>query len=96
MPVRKKHLSSNFSGAVGKAVVIKQYATKTVITAYPNMSAVTPSASQQNRRSIFAEAVSYACSVKNDPVLKTAFEANIPKDVSVYRAALSEYLLLHK
>ena len=95
MPVRKKHLSPNFSGAINKTVVVKQYATKAVITAYPNMSAVTPSTSQQNRRSIFAQAVSYACRVKNDPALKTAFEAKIPKGVSVYWGALSEYLLLH-
>lgn len=76
--------------------MVKQYATKTVITPYPNMSAVTASPSQQNRRSIFAEAVLYASRVKKDPVLRAAFEARIPKGVSVYRAALSEYLLLHK
>jgi hypothetical protein len=96
MPIREKHLSPGFRGAINKTVVVKQYATKTVITPYPDMSAVTASASQQNRRSIFAEAVSYASSVKKDPVLRAAFEAKIPKGVSVYRAALSEYLLLHK
>lgn len=96
MPVRKKHLSPTFSGAIDKTIVVKQYATKTVITAYPDMSKVQPSPGQKYRRTVFTEAVAYAKQINNDPQLRAAYAARIPKGKSVFHAALSHYLQMKK
>jgi hypothetical protein len=79
-------------GAFAKTVVIKQYAGKTVITAYPDLTNVQPSAKQRSKRSAFAEAVRYAQQVNNDPHQKAAFQAQYGSGRSVYHAALSQYL----
>jgi hypothetical protein len=94
--LRKKHLLQQFSGAIGKTIVVKQYATKTVITAYPDMSKVVPSAKQQAWKSVFAEAVAYAKNINNDPVQKSKYAARLAKGKSVYHAAVSEYLSTRK
>jgi hypothetical protein len=94
--LRKKHITEHFSGAIGKTVVVKQYATKTVITAYPDMSKVMASAKQQYCKFLFKEAVAYAQSILNDPAQKAAYAAKLPAGRSVYHAALSEYLSARK
>lgn len=38
---------SQLSGHIGKKVVVKQYANKTIVTAYPNMSNIKPSKKQK-------------------------------------------------
>jgi hypothetical protein len=94
--LRKNHIAEHFSGAIGKTVVVKQYATKTVITAYPNMSKVVPSAKQKAWKSVFKEAVAYARDILADPVQKAAYAAKLPAERSVYHAALSAYLSMRK
>jgi hypothetical protein len=79
-------------GAFAKTVVIKQYAGKTVITAYPDMTNVQPSAKQRSKRSPFAEAVRYAQQVNNDPHRKAAFLEQYGNGRPVFHAALSQYL----
>ncbi len=82
-----------FKGAIGKTVVVKQYANKTVITAYPDMSKVISSPKQKAWKSVFTEAVAYARGINNDPVQKAAYAARLSDGKSVYHAALAEYLL---
>lgn len=88
-------LLAGFSGAIGKQFVVKQYNGKTVITAYPDMSRVKPSANQQMRRNVFAEAVAYAQAINNNPAKKAAYQKKLMKGQTVYRAAIAEYMRKH-
>jgi hypothetical protein len=90
--IHKRALQPGFSGAIAKTIVVKQYADKTVITAYPDMSGIIPSPEQVTRRAAFAKAVAWAQSINNDPVQKAAWAARIGKGRSVYHAALAGYL----
>lgn len=85
-------LASGLSGHIGKQLVFKRYAHKTVVTRYPDMSRVKPSAMQKEKRKVFAEAVAYAKAINNDPVRKAAYLAKVPKGKTVYQFALKEYL----
>jgi hypothetical protein len=55
------------SGQLGKQLVFKQYGDKTVVTQYPDMSRIKPSALQKQKRSIFKDAVAYAKNITHDP-----------------------------
>ena len=90
--ISDKHLSPGFRGAIAKTVVIKQYADKTVLTAYPDMRNIEPGIKQQQNRQAFAEAVAYAIGINNDPVQKAVFASRLPASTSVYHAALRYYL----
>lgn len=88
-------LLAGFSGAIGKQIVVKQYNGKTVITAYPDMSGVKPSANQKMRRSVFADAVAHAKEINNNPAKKAAYKKKLKKGQTVYRAAISQYMKEH-
>jgi len=80
------------SGALGKTIVFKQFRGKTIISRYPDMSRVKPSAEQKARRSRFREAVAYAKEVCINPELKAAFQRKARPGQSAYHAALAEFL----
>lgn len=79
-------------GQIGKQIVVKKYGTKTVVTAYPDMSHVKPSKLQTKKRSLFAEAVAYAQGILYDPVKKADYAKQLKKGQSVYHAAIKEFL----
>lgn len=79
-------------GQIGKQIVIKQYGTKTVITAYPNMSGIKPSRLQKQKRNKFSEAVAYAQRIIHDPALKSAYAKKLKKGQRVYNAAIREFM----
>ena len=79
-------------GQIGKQIVVKRYGTKTVITAYPDMSNVKPTKLQKKKRKIFAEAVAYAQAINNDPVRKAQYKKKLKKGQTVYHYAIKEYL----
>jgi len=80
------------NGQIGKQIVIKRYGTRTVITAYPDMSSIKPSEAQKQKRKNFAEAVAYAKAITGDPEKKALYEAKVKKGRSVYNYAMAEYL----
>ena len=88
-------LLQGLHGSIGKEVVIKQYGKKTVVSRYPDMSNIQPSALQQQKRILFREAVAYAKSILNNPVQKKLYQAKIKKGQTVYHYALKAYLLKH-
>lgn len=88
-------LLAGFSGAIGKQIVVKQYNGKTVITAYPDMSRVKPSANQKMRRNVFTDAVAYAKGINDNPAKKAAYKKKLKKGQSVYHAAISAYMKEH-
>lgn len=73
-------------------IVIKQYGDKTVVSKYPDMSNIIPSSAQKQKRSRFAEAVAYAKTINNSPVLKLDFLKRSGPVKSVYQSALKEFL----
>lgn len=85
-------LLKNISGQVGKQLVFKQYADKTVVTKYPDMSRVEASPGQKNNRSLFKEAVAYAREINADPHLKQQYTKKTRAGESVYHYAFKEYL----
>jgi hypothetical protein len=80
------------SGAIGKQVVCKVYGTQTIISKYPDMSGIRPSAEQRKKRDLFKKAVVYAQGVIHDPAKKKKYAARISKGKSVYHAALQEFI----
>ena len=79
-------------GQIGKQIVVKQYGSKTVITAYPDMSNIKPSKLQKQKRKKFAAAIQYAQSIIHDPVKKAAYLKIMKRGERVYNAAIKEYL----
>ena len=92
MAIAKDIISQGLSGAIGKELVFKRYADKTVVTKYPNMQNVVPSAAQKIQRIRFKEAHNYAKNINDNPASKTAFALQIPAGKSVYRWAVKEYM----
>jgi hypothetical protein len=84
---------SSLRGAIGKQLVIKQYAYGTVVSAYPDMSRVKSKSELQTlKRGWFAEAVKYAQSIIRDPKKKKAYSKKLKYGETVYNFAIREYL----
>ena len=79
-------------GQIGKQIVVKHYGKKIVITSYPDMSRIKPSKQQQANRKLFAEAVSFARDIQNDPEKNALYKRRVKKGQTVYNCAISEYL----
>ncbi|HVT86539.1 MAG TPA: hypothetical protein VHD35_15145 [Chitinophagaceae bacterium] len=88
----KNILLHQVRGQIGKQIVVKRYGNKTVITAYPDMSKVKPSKKQKAKRKLFADAVSYAKKINNDPEKKALYKKKLKKGQTVYNYAIKEYL----
>lgn len=84
------------SGHLGKQLVVKQYATKTVISKYPDMTNVKPSPKQLEEKGRFSQAVKYAQAVLKNSALKATYLEKVAVGQSIYHYAIKEYLLLHK
>lgn len=85
-------LLSSLTGRIGKQIVIKHYGDKTVVTAYPDMQHMKPSALQKLKRGWFKEAVAYAQNIIHNPELKKEYQEKVKKGESVYHYAIKEYL----
>lgn len=92
----KNIILKGMSGAVGKQLVVKQYAYGTVVTRYPDMSGIKPSKQQKQGRSAFRDAVAYAKAILRNPTKKAAYAKGLKKDETVYHAAIKEYLAREK
>ncbi|MDI9364315.1 MAG: hypothetical protein QM541_05145 [Flavobacterium sp.] len=88
-------LLHGMSGHLGKQLVVKQYATKTVISKYPDMTNVKPSPKQLAEKSRFSKAVKYAQEILNNPELKATYLSKVAVGQSVYHYAIKEYLASH-
>lgn len=94
--VGKNSSLNDISGHIGRQLVLKKYATKTVVSVYPDMSKVKPSKQQKARRNIFKEAVAYARNINNDPASKKKYMKKVKAGQSVYHFAIQEYLSKNK
>src|SRR5947209_16565186 len=94
--INKHNLRRDLKGTLGKQLVVKQYADKTVVTKHPDMHRVKPSEQQMQYKTLFAEAVAYAQAINNDPQQRAIYLQKVKKGQSVYHYALKEYLEKHK
>ncbi|TKC00297.1 hypothetical protein [Pedobacter cryophilus] len=94
MATSKNPLLKGFSGQIGKTIVVKQYpGDRTIITAYPDMSKVKPTAAQLAAKSKFADAVAYAQNIKAKPELKMLAEKRlIDRTGTLYHALIKEFM----
>ena len=90
------HLLKDLRGALGKQLVVKQYADKTIVTKYPRIRKVKPTERQQLYRTLFTEAVAHAKRINNDPQQRAIYLEKVKKGQSVYQYALKEYLEKNK
>lgn len=88
----KKHpVLEAMSGSLGKELVFKQYTAKVVVSRYPDMSKVKPSARQTMQRTKMKEATAYASFAKRDPELRARYEKNLKPGESVYHKAIKDH-----
>lgn len=82
----------NFSGGIGKEIVIKQYGDKTVISKYPDMSNRKLSPKQQENNLLMAEANYAAREIIADPALRDAEQVrlNVTRNM-LYRALVRDF-----
>lgn len=92
MAKQQNPLTKGLRGQVGKQLVFKQYGTTTVVSRYPDMSAVQLSALQKASNHRFAAAVAYAQAINNDPVQKAVYAQKVKKGQTVYHFAIKEFL----
>lgn len=85
--VRKNSLFETLSGALGKEIVFKQYADKTVVSRYPDMSKHKATVRQREQRDLMKEANAYASRIKRDPVLRAEYEKKLKPGESVFHKA---------
>ena len=92
MAVSNNPVLKNIKGHIQKTIVVKQYADKTVITAYPDMSGVVRSKAQKKEQGRFKQAVAYAKSILANPSEKAAFKRNLQPGQNVYHAAIAAFM----
>ena len=90
--VESSVLLQHIRGKIGKQVVIKQYADKTVITAYPQTVRRKPGYVKKVFEDRFADAIKYAKAIICNRELKQAYQAKMKPGQRVYNYAISEYL----
>ena len=80
------------TGNLGKQLVIKQYKKGIVVAKFPDMSGITPSKAQENKRSKFAMSVAFAKQINNNPEEHKKWKHDYPEATSVFQAAISWYM----
>lgn len=89
--VSKNSIFEALSGALGKDIVFKQYADKTVASKYPDMSQVKPSELQKLQRNKMTEANAYASAALRDPKLRKKYEKNLKPGETVFQKAKKDF-----
>ena len=84
-------------GHLNKQIVFKRYGKKTVVTRYPDMSNIKPTAAQKQRRKLFAEAVAYAKNMLLNPELKDEYTKKArKKGRNAYHQFMREFFAKRK
>ena len=82
--------SKGIRGGVLKEIVFKQYKDRTVVTKFPDMSNVVPTALQLKEKRKFADAIAFAKDIISDPVKKATYKKR--KGLSVYHSAIKNHM----
>ena len=89
--LNKDSLLNALQGTIGKEIVFKQYADKTIVSKYPDMSKVKATKRQKAQRDLLKEANAYASAVLRDPELRKKFEKKLKRGESVFHEAKKEF-----
>ena len=82
-----------YKGRINKNLVIRQYSDgRTVLSIYPDMSKVKPSAGQKEQRMSFKEAQAYAKQYLSDPANKAAYKDKCKPGQRPHNVLISELL----
>ena len=73
----KSTILKNFSGGIGKEIIVKQYGDKTIISKYPDMSNRKLSPKQQENNMLMLEANSAALDIMEDPARRDAEQVRL-------------------
>jgi hypothetical protein len=89
--VKDNILTKGLSGRVGRSIVFKNYGSKTVVSAYPDMSNVEPSAKQKKENSRFRKAMAYAKIQMADPVARAAYKKKATGLQKAHNVAIADF-----
>ena len=89
--LKRNSLLNALQGTIGKEIVFKRYADKTVVSKYPDMSKVKTSKRQRAQRDLLKEANAYASTILRDPELRKRFEKKLKAGESVFHKAKKEF-----
>lgn len=89
--LNRTSLLNALQGTIGKEIVFKQYADKTVVSKYPDMSKVKKTERQQAQRDLITAANAYASGIKRDPKLRAKYEKKLKPGESVFHKAKKEF-----
>jgi Fic family protein len=91
-------LTQNYSGQVGKKMILKVRNGKTILAKYNDRSGVKLSLRQQKYNDVFRQAVAYAQEFISDPIRKAELKKKLKSrkktyDQSPYHAAIQKFML---
>jgi hypothetical protein len=89
--VKGNILTTGISGTINKQIIFKQYGENTVVSNYPDMSKVVPSAKQKAEKTRFALAMDFASQQMKDPALKAAYKAKAKGMQRAHNVAVKDY-----
>ncbi len=89
--VKDNIIIKGLSGRVGKHIVFKNYGSKTVVSAYPDMSRVKLSAKQKKENERFRKAMAYARSQMSDPEARSAYEEKATGLQKPHNVAIADF-----
>lgn len=84
-------VTQGLSGLVGRMLVFRQTATKTVVARRPSKSTKPPTAAQTAIKDRFRDAAYYARTAITDPAVKAVYQALAKPGQSAYNVAFSDY-----
>jgi hypothetical protein len=89
--LKENIIIKGLSGRVGKHFIFKQYGSRTIISAYPDMSRVKLSAKQKKENNRFRKAMAYARSQMSDPGSKAAYKARVKGLQKPHNVAIADF-----
>ena len=93
MAILKNPRDYDFRGHINKQVVIRQYSGgRTVLSTYPDMSNIKPSAGQKEQRLSFNDAQAYAKQYLSDPERKAFYREKCKPGQRPHNVLISELL----
>lgn len=89
--VKDNIITKGLSGRVGKNLVFKNYGSKTVVSAYPDMSRVKLSAKQKKENNRFRKAMVYAKDQMADPVARKSYKEKATGLQKAHNVAIADF-----
>jgi hypothetical protein len=85
-------ITGKFKGSLGKELVFREWAGKTVVAKAPKPRSGTPTAAQAKTQEKFLFAARYAKFIVNDPAMVAGYAASLKPRQNVYSRALEDFI----